>query len=54
MGFSSWEIWQYSKTGDVPGIKGLVDLDILSLNLTWKSIQQKMNRPYEIFIRKYE
>ncbi len=54
MGFSSWEIWQYSKTRDVPGIKGLVDLDILSINLTWKSLQQKMNRPYKIYIRKYE
>ena len=26
--WSSWEFWQYSSTGSVPGISGNVDLDV--------------------------
>jgi len=31
--WSTWTFWQYSQTGQVPGISGAVDLDVFSGNL---------------------
>jgi len=32
-GWNSWKFWQYSDSGDVPGINGAVDLDTFNGNL---------------------
>ncbi|MGD9636028.1 MAG: glycoside hydrolase family 25 protein [Pirellulales bacterium] len=44
--WSSWEFWQHSSTGSVPGISGNVDLDVF--NGTLQELLQKYSPNYSV------